>query len=139
MRKYIVLNSVSACILVCMIASSGCVKYTGTPKGQFPHNQIGSLIKPGENTKSDVEELIGPPLFVTFSDRKKELWTYYYTTIETAEKPMFIWEAFNEETCDKMSYTDYHILTITFSKTGTVEELLVGTARKGRPWDVRLF
>lgn len=135
MRQNFVLNVLSACVLVSSMAAPGCIKSYVTTQKQFPTHRIDSLIRLGESTKNHVRSSLGEPSYVTLTDTKREIWTYYYTITGLVQSwhggP--VWEALDEKTCHKGFYVTYHTLTITFDKTGTVEKMLRGKGGKDEP------
>lgn len=133
------------CLLVtCTIFWPGCASNGATDKKAFPEPRIPyekafkafperrilSQIKPGESTKADVKALLGEPFYVTFTDAKQELWTYFYITIDIkpGATPHFIWEYPDEELIDAKHF----MITIIFSKEGAAERLLKAATEKGK-------
>lgn len=144
--KFLLFVSSGLWFVLLLLPFSGCAIETASNVEKFPRHIVSSLIKPKESTKADVESLLGKAWHVTFTDREKEIWTYYYTISKSAEQAyrerrlrkrppgaMFIWEAMDEDTCDKLGYVEYHILTISYDQNDLVEKIVQTTSKKDAP------
>jgi outer membrane protein assembly factor BamE (lipoprotein component of BamABCDE complex) len=61
-------------LFAAIMLAGGCIHTMGSRNLEDP--LIISKIEKGKSTKQDVQNLIGPPMSVSFNDKREEIWVY---------------------------------------------------------------